>query len=253
MLSPDRIDDIALLEDLAMTAWPAPRRMVHRGWAVYFADGHTGRANSANALVPMAAMDDDGILAVEQAYRRQSLPPMFRLTPLSPPGLLGRLLLRGYTVASESHVLWRELAGDGFEHAFDRDVHVLSGFHPAWLDAYRTMVPVPDQEMPALTSILSAITADARFALLMQDGVPVAACMAVIDRGWAGFFKVAGRPDQRGRGYGRRLMSDMMVRAAADGATGAYLQVGTGNAPALALYRRLGFQGLYDYAYARKG
>lgn len=253
MLSPDRIDDIALLEDLAMTAWPAPRRMVHRGWALYFADGHTGRANSANALVPAAAMDDDAILAVEQAYRRQSLPPLFRLTPLSPPDLLGRLLLRGYAVTSESHVLWRELTGDGVAREFDTDVHVLNGFQPAWLEAYRTMVPVLEPEMPALTAILSAITADARFALLMQDGMPVAACMAVIDRGWVGFFKVAGRPDRRGRGYGRRLMSDMMARAAAAGAKGAYLQVGTGNVPALALYRRLGFQGLYDYAYAMKG
>lgn len=248
MLSCDCLDDIALLEDLSMTAWPAPRRLIHRGWALYFADGHTGRANSANAVVPIAAIDDAVIDMVEATYRGQGLPPMFRLTPLCPPDLTDRLRGRGYRTASESHVLWRSL--DRADAGPDSDVRIVDRFDPAWLAIYRTMVSVADAELPALTAILSGIVARPLYALLLEDGEPVAACLAVLDRGWVGFFKVACRPDRRGRGLTRRLMVDMMARAAGEGAVGAYLQVGTVNAPALALYRRLGFQPLYDYAYA---
>lgn len=251
MLSPDRIDDIALLEDLSMTAWPAPRRVIHRGWALYFAAGHTGRANSANAVVPLATIDAATIDMVEAEYRRQGLPPQFRLTPLTPPDLGDRLAARGYHIASESQVSWRPLSEGG--GAPDAAVRVQDKLDQAWMDAYRRMMPVPEAEMPALLAILTGIAARPRFATLWQDGQPVAACLAVLDRGWVGFYKVACRPDRRGQGLPRRLMQDMMGRAAAEGATGAYLQVGTTNLPALALYGRLGFQPLYTYAYAKLG
>lgn len=250
MLSADHIQDIALLEDLAMTAWPAPRRMMHRGWVLFFADGHTGRANSANALVPLADIVDETIAWVEVEYRRHRLPPMFRLTPLSPPNLRDRLTARGYGIASESHVMWRSLEGFGGTGP-DSAVRVQERVDQSWIDAYCRMCPIPAGERAALTAILSGIAATPRFATLWQDGQPVAACMAVIDRGWAGIFKVATRPDRRGQGLSRRLMTDMMGRATAEGAIGAYLQVGTINAPALALYQRLGFQRLYNYIYAK--
>lgn len=252
MLSPDRISDIALLEDLSMTAWPAPRRIIHKGWALYFAAGHTGRANSANAMVPMNAIDDATIDMVEAEYRRQGLPPQFRLTPLSPPDLAARLADRGYRIASQSRVLFRPL-GDIMTVTPDAAVRVQDRLDQAWMDAYRRMVPVPEAEMPALLSILNGIAARPRFAMLWQDGEPVAACLCVLDRGWAGFYKVACRPDRRGLGLTRRLMADMLARAVGEGAAGAYLQVGVANLPALALYARLGFRHLYDYAYAKLG
>lgn len=252
MLSPDRISDIALLEDLSMTAWPAPRRIIHKGWALYFAAGHTGRANSANAMVPMSAIDDTTIDMVEAEYRRQGLPPQFRLTPLSPPDLAARLAERGYGIASRSRVLFRPLE-DIRAAESDAAVRVQDRLDQAWMNAYRRMVPVPEAEMPALLSILNGIAARPRFAMLWQDGEPVAACLCVLDRGWAGFYKVACRPDRRGQGLTRRLMADILARAVEEGAAGAYLQVGDANVPALALYARLGFQHLYDYAYAKLG
>lgn len=252
MLSPECIEDIALLEDLSMTAWPAPRRIIHRGWALYFAAGHTGRANSANAMVPLAGIDDATIALFEAEYRRQGLAPMFRLTPLCPPDLGGRLSGRGYVVASKSKVLFRPLAGLAGVSP-DASVRVQEKLDQTWMDAYRRMMPVPEPEIPALLSILTGIAVRPRFATLWQDGQPVAACLSVLDRDWAGFFKVACRADRRGQGLSRRLMADMMARAAAEGATGAYLQVGSENAPALALYARLGFRHLYDYAYAKLG
>jgi ribosomal protein S18 acetylase RimI-like enzyme len=189
---------------------------------------------------------------VEAEYHRQGLPPQFRLTPLSPPDLGSRLAGRGYHIASESRVFFRSL-DDIAVGVPDAAVRVQDRLDQAWMQAYRRMMPVPEAEVPALLSILNGIAARPRFAMLWQDGEPVAACLSVLDRGWVGFYKVACRPDRRGQGLPRRLMADMLARAAAEGAVGAYLQVGAANAPALALYARLGFRHLYDYAYAKLG
>ncbi|WP_162306060.1 GNAT family N-acetyltransferase [Oleisolibacter albus] len=242
---------VSLVENLTLTAWPALRTIHHDGWVLRFANGHTGRANSINALGPGpgpdATTDMAGFVAFcEAVYAAQGLPPQFRITPLCPPQLERELDRRGYRIHNESLVL-----------GLDRVVHM--GVNPAirctatpeprWLDAYRTMVPVPDAEMPALHGILGAIPVPTLYAALMEEDRPVALALAVIDRGWTGLYKVATHPDRRGRGLARTLLAGLLQRAAAAGGARAYLQVAAGNEPAVRLYRSLGFRTLYPYRY----
>ncbi|WP_237152708.1 ribosomal protein S18-alanine N-acetyltransferase [Oryzibacter oryziterrae] len=53
---------------------------------------------------------------------------------------------------------------------------------------------------------------------------------------------IAVHPRQRGKGLGRKLMEDAMRRLYFDRIGAVFLEVDEGNVPALALYRRLGFQ-----------
>lgn len=239
---------VSLVENLTLTAWPALRTIHHDGWVLRFANGHTGRANSINALCPDPGSGDMAAFVTfcEEAYAAQGLPPQFRITPLCPPQLERELERRGYRIHADNMVL-----------GLDRVVHM--GVNTAirctakpeswWLDAYRTMVPVPEAEMPALHGILGAIPVPTLYAALMQGDRPVALALAVIDRGWTGLYKVATHPDWRGRGLARTLLAALLQRAAAAGGTRAYLQVGAGNEPALRLYRSLGFRTLYPYRY----
>jgi ribosomal protein S18 acetylase RimI-like enzyme len=48
-------------------------------------------------------------------------------------------------------------------------------------------------------------------------------------------------PSHRGQGIGRRLLDRALDKAAADGATSAWLETTSLNAPGIAAYRRLGF------------
>jgi ribosomal protein S18 acetylase RimI-like enzyme len=54
-------------------------------------------------------------------------------------------------------------------------------------------------------------------------------------------FDIRVRPEHRRRGYGRRMLTLAMERAHRKGATAITLNVRSDNAPALALYRQLGF------------
>lgn len=240
---------IQLLEDLCLTAWPAPQVLHHAGWVLRFAAGHTGRANSTNAVAQQQVILGDLFTIVEREYRRRGLRPTFRETPLCPPDFAAALVAADYQVGEESHVMVAEIPKGCVS---DTSVRVQNNADDAWLAAYRSMVPIAEAEMPALRSILSGIAVSARYLTLWNDGRPVAACLGVIDRGWVGLYKVATHPQARGQGFAGRLIRALYAEAAGQGASRSYLQVGVENQPALALYRRLGFTPLYNYRYYRK-
>jgi ribosomal protein S18 acetylase RimI-like enzyme len=64
-----------------------------------------------------------------------------------------------------------------------------------------------------------------------------------------GLYDVYTAPAFRGQGWGRRLCAALLARAHALGARTAYLQVEVDNAPARAIYHRLGFVDAYAYHY----
>jgi GNAT superfamily N-acetyltransferase len=64
-----------------------------------------------------------------------------------------------------------------------------------------------------------------------------------------GLYDVAVPTEHRGQGWGRRLCATLLAQARADGARLAYLQVEADNAPARAIYHRLGFADGYAYHY----
>jgi predicted GNAT family acetyltransferase len=75
--------------------------------------------------------------------------------------------------------------------------------------------------------------------------------MAVVQNGLVGIFNVITNPSQRGRGFAGRLTQTLLASGYQNGATGAYLQVGTDNKAALVVYARLGFVERYSYHYRR--
>ncbi len=73
--------------------------------------------------------------------------------------------------------------------------------------------------------------------------------VATVDGDWAGFRTIEVAPARRREGLGLAVMSALVGWAAEQGATTAYLQVLGDNAPALALYERLGFVEHHRYRY----
>lgn len=66
---------------------------------------------------------------------------------------------------------------------------------------------------------------------------------------WVGFRGIEVSPDHRRQGLGLAVMAALLAWGAERGATTAYLQVLGDNAPALALYERLGFRTHHAYRY----
>ena len=82
-----------------------------------------------------------------------------------------------------------------------------------------------------------------------MDGRSVAWGLAVAERGKVGLFDIVTAPEARRQGAARRLVMALLAWGQGQGARDAYLQVVTTNAPAIALYRSLGFVAAYRYHY----
>lgn len=83
----------------------------------------------------------------------------------------------------------------------------------------------------------------------LVDGTQVAGGVAAFTRDWVGFRSIEVSPEHRRRGLALAVMGALLDWGAERGGTTAYLQVLGDNAPALALYERLGFREHHRYRY----
>jgi ribosomal protein S18 acetylase RimI-like enzyme len=246
-------DAIAELEHLSSTAWPALETIAVDGFAVRFAGGVTGRSNSATALAPLPDLADAGgtITRVEALYRARGLRPRFRSSPLVPVNLAAALAARGY--AAEGHASTQVAAND-LAFVPDPAVTLASASDARWRAAYRAANPrFSEAEMEIVAAIHGAIRAPVVFAAIEEAGEIVALGFAVAEGGFVSLQEIATAPAARGRGLARRLVTTLLAWGRERGAPRAWLQVTAGNAPARALYARLGFATAFDTHYLVAG
>lgn len=251
------------LEERAANAWPAGTKQLLDGWLLRSHHGVTRRANS---VLPL---DDGGrsaperkIAEAEAFYRRHGTPPRFQMTAASQPGGLDALLeARGYRVSDRTHVQVADASAispppereDGLE------VHIRGAVTQEWLDGLALgsgLNPVQAESRRRLLESLGPergfFWADFGAATAERGQVPPAVGLAVVERGWGGFFCLATRPDFRRRGLATHLAQAMAAWARSAGATQLYLQVSEDNTSARAAWEKLGFRTLYEYWYREK-
>ncbi|MBS0324932.1 MAG: GNAT family N-acetyltransferase [Proteobacteria bacterium] len=89
---------------------------------------------------------------------------------------------------------------------------------------------------------------------LPLDGRPVACGQATLERDLAGVYDMVTAEDMRGRGVATLIVAELLTWAWSRGAAQAYLQVNDDNGPARSVYRKFGFETVYEYHYrARPG
>lgn len=240
---------IRRLECLAFNAWPALRTCLRDGWVLRFADGHTKRANSANALRQGTGPLGPRLDAFEADYRRAGLTPVFRVTPLAESGLDEALAARGHTRFDESLVMTAALGGAPAPPApgVDLDPDPEAG----WLDELASAAGAAPRERATLARMLACLVPAAIFVRVREEGQARAFAMGVVEDGHLGVFEVLTVPAARGRGLARRALEALAAWGMRQGAARAYLQVTESNAPARALYAKSGFETAYRYHYRR--
>lgn len=236
---------IRACESRIVNAWPAPTTLVIDDWVVRFANGYSGRANSASALQADAEMDEATLALVEQLYAEAGLPPRIRFTPLVAESARRRFAERGYRIETASFGMVAEL--DPARHVVLPEMRVDPRATEAWIAGVCSHQTGSKRNREHLSAIVSGVRLPAAFATLMHEGRPAAYAMSVTERGMAEIGAVIVDESLRGKGLGKKLMLGLMGWAAAQGCGLAYLQVDQSNGLAFEMYRRLGFRQLYAY------
>jgi N-acetylglutamate synthase len=241
----ENLAQIQACEERIINAWPAPSTLVLGDWVLRFANGYSGRANSAAPQRAGAELDAAMLDLIEQLYTQAGLPPCLRLTPLAAAGGREQIAARGYAVRDTSIGMIAPLASIG-EHV-DASLRISPAATPEWIAGVCAHQTGAKRNAAHLAAIVGGIRLPAAFATLEQDGRPEAFAMSVSDRGMAEIGSVVVSAHQRGKGLGRRLMQGLMAWAAMQGCHSAFLQVESGNSAAVSLYASLGFEALYTY------
>lgn len=240
--------DVAALETAAFLSWPAlePEEDL-QGWRLRFARGYTKRANSANSTAQAGALDAALLQVLEQRFAQRGLPPVFRLVEgVVPTGTQALLEVRGYRLVDPSLVLVRDLQEDDAAQMEPRQAADAAG----WLQTFVEVSGKPLQGQHTHLQMLQSIDAPCCWAVRIgADGQQQACALGVLAQGQLGLFDIATRAELRRQGLAARLVRQVLGWGARQGARCAYLQVLGSNAPALALYQKLGFRLAYRYTY----
>jgi GNAT superfamily N-acetyltransferase len=236
--------EIRRAEALMAEGWPPAETLRLAGWTCGFDAGVTRRAN---CVLPL---DHDGtdlasaLEAAEAAYAVRGLPPVFKLGPgARPDGLDAALAARGYRTEGLARVLGRPLAGAETDPALP--VAVTDTPDPAW----SAIVNGAGPDRPARDAIVARIRRPRLVATTWLDGRPAAGGLGVVLDELLLVTALVTRPQARRRGAARALLAALAEAATARGLDRLILQVEADNAPAAALYDRLGWHELYRYAY----
>ena len=253
------IDPVRKIESIAINAWPAEEIVPLDGWRLRAAQGVTGRANSVWCCASGDHLPlEQKLEQAEQFYRERGLPARFQLTPASLPANLDEVLAeRGYEYFSPTAVMTAELT-TLLSHTTplrlnpEFEVEVSEEFDEEWFDLYCEAEQVSYQTSSVRGAILQRIRPPVAFVSLCIDGALAAIALGVVEKEWLGIFNVETHHDFRRRGAATALARTLAIWAQTQNASQAYLQVVANNAPAIALYQKLGFSTLYHYHYRIK-
>ena len=236
--------DLRRIEELSLNSSAPPAQLLYDGWLLRLAPGKAKRARSVNAVYASTIPLERKIAHCERLYLEANLPMLFRITPFSqPPGLESELDRRGYTRLEPTAVECASL-----EHAPASGGAQEMALAP-WIEAIGELRASPREHRDAHLARLERLPLAKRAVAIEEDGRIVATGLTVIEDGVAGLFDIVTHEGLRRRGLARRIVTTLLAMAHAMGARSAYLQVESGNAPALALYAQYGFVQRYSYWY----
>ncbi|WP_306223562.1 GNAT family N-acetyltransferase [Bosea beijingensis] len=228
-----------------INAWPALSTLIVGDWVLRFANGYSGRANSATPLSYGAELDGTMLDLIEELYRADGLIPAIRLTPLVADATRTAVLERGYRIKDQSFGQIAPVAG--FSPSEEAELQIEARPSQEWIAGAAALQSGNKTHAGNLAAIIEKVRLPAGFATWLVEGEAVAFGMSVAERGMAEIGLICVQPGHRGHGYGRRIVRGLMGWAAAMGCHSAYLQVERSNAVAINLYGSLGFRELYQY------
>lgn len=244
------MNDIILYEELSMNAHPAIKTQLYDGWVLRFADGYTNRANSVNLIYPSTISINRKIDFCEEYYLAQNLPVVFKITPLSLQSIDGLLEKRGYEKITPTNLMTKKRT-DKFSNI--NNSKISEKISEEWQENYFKLNGIFDKQKIQTAKIIQGNIQNKVLCAMIEKADRIIACgLCVVERDYAGLYDIVVDSSFRGKGYGYEICTSLLSYAFQSGVKKAYLQVIVDNAPAVSLYKKMGFSDNYQYWYRVK-
>lgn len=238
-------------EELSMNAWPGFNVSFYDGWVMRSAQGYTKRANS---VIPIYDSTEDlptKVQQVEKFYQSKGLPAIFKLTNTPSHSELEKYLKSlGYSFQGETSVQILQI-DDNF--VFDTtDLSIYNTLEEIWKDKFVSLNNVPENSRELMANLLKRIPCQTSYVSLEKSGKTIGCALGILEGTNFGLFNIVIDSKLRGKGFGKELVTKLVGIGKKLGAKTAYLQVELKNAPAINLYKTIGFKEEYQYWYRVK-
>ncbi len=242
--------DARRIEEAGLNALQTQRQLFYDGWLLRLSAGKAKRARSVNAHFGSTLPVDRKIEHCERIYAQHGLAPLFRMTPFDRPAELEAALgARGYVPFEETLVQAAALARAPEVPAAGDDVSIEPLGVDAFVEAVGTLRASAAAQRDAHRERLQNSALEKRSVAVRAGEEVVCTAQVVVEGDLAGLYDVVTAEAARGHGYATLACTSLLSWAWQHGAHAAYLQVSADNAPALAIYRKLGFATVYAYHY----
>lgn len=240
-------NQIKIVEDLSLNAWPSHQIQIYDGWLLRFSYFYTHRTNCIEQIGPSSIPLRDKLDYCEELYDAWGTPAIYKITPLLDSSFDQKLMERGYHTAHITQVMTLDFQKrPGF--AASPEVVLKSGISREWLSALFSMKGMTNRiHRQIVPSMYAAIPKETIAACVYRNHKIIATGLAILDRDYAGIYAIHVHEQYRGQGIGRAVCTSLLFAAMERGASSAYLQVVKGNTAAKKLYSSLGFQDFYTY------
>jgi len=241
--------DLLRVEEAGLNALQTQRQLFYDGWLLRVSPGKARRARSVNAHFGSTLPVDAKIEFCERFYARHELPTLFRITPFRKPVDLEAVLERhGYVAFDTTLVQWSALARPP-DVPGDRGIELAAPPIPEFVDQVGAMRGSTAAQNAAHLERLSQTPLPILALVARIGGRVVGAGQIALEGELAGVYDLITEAACQRRGIATAIVNDLLLWAWNHGATRAYLQVDSGNAPALGVYRKFGFETAYTYHY----
>ena len=252
-MTPNRWSDTwpSRIEDAGINASAPPQQRWVDGWLLRFSPGKAKRARCVQAVAAGRLPLDQRLGLCQAVFTDAGLPMLVRITPFSqPPGLDTALAALDYHRLDDTRVM---VAALGARVAPPLPAGVaLQRLAPVdFAEAVGALRGSPAGQRAAQAQRLLASPVPYQgWVLRRVDDEHILACgQTALEAELVGLYDVFTDPVARGQGLARLLCAHLLAKGQAEGAQVAYLQVEADNAPAQAIYHRLGFADAYAYHY----
>jgi len=236
------------LEVACSAAWPPLEQGLLGDWRLRWADGFTGRANSALAVGDPRMPVEDALNAVCDFAHAREITPAVQAVKGSPTEdaviAAGWRENTGHAAGSEVAVLVKAaMNGPFMAKTAMNGPFIAPEPTPGWWEITAKSGEPGAAERHVLT------TGDVGYGVVEVDGVTAAAVRVAVVGEFGHISRLEVKPEYRRRGLAARLMAAAGEWSAGRGTTEEVLQVSVSNGPALALYGELGFTEHHRYRY----
>lgn len=239
--------EIKMIEDLSLNAWPSHQMQIYDSWILRFSYFYTHRTNSVEQLGPSTLPLAEKIAYCESVYRDWGTSCIFKINPFLVPDFDRMLEKRHYEVEHITDVMTMQIPGHK-EPVPQVPVQLDERIRPEWIFSLFDLKEMTNEiHRRIVPSMYRAIPKRTIAAHIEDNGHYVATGLGILDRDYIGIYAIHVAPAYRRHHFARAICQSLLTQGRKQGARKAYLQVVQGNTPARSLYEQLGFAQLYTY------